>query len=88
MSEEELREVINEIEKLNPKPGGSYSGSNKLVEQIVPDFTIRIIDGELELTLNGRNAPQLHISRDYSDMLNTYKVTEKNQSLKKKLFNL
>ena len=88
MSEEELREVINEIEKLNPKPGGSYSGSNKLVEQIVPDFTIRIIDGELELTLNGRNAPQLHISRDYSDMLNTYKVTEKKSKSQKKLFNL
>ena len=83
MSEEELREVINEIEKLNPKPGGSYSGSNKLVEQIVPDFTIRIIDGELELTLNGRNAPQLHISRDYSDMLNTYKVTEKKSKSQK-----
>jgi RNA polymerase sigma-54 factor len=83
LNEEELRKVINEIEKLNPKPGGSYSGSNKLVEQIVPDFTIRIIDGELELTLNGRNAPQLHISRDYNDMLNTYKVTEKKSKSQK-----
>ena len=83
LNEEELRKVINEIEKLNPKPGGSYSGSNKFVEQIVPDFTIRIIDGELELTLNGRNAPQLHISRDYNDMLNTYKVTEKKSKSQK-----
>ena len=69
--------------KIKSKLEGSYSGSNKLVEQIVPDFTIRIIDGELELTLNGRNAPQLHISRDYSDMLNTYKVTEKKSKSQK-----
>ena len=53
IGEEALREAIAEIEKLNPKPGGSYSGSNKIVEHIVPDFAIRIVDGELELTLNG-----------------------------------
>src|SRR5690606_2969815 len=56
-TEEELRKAIHEIERLNPKPGGSYAGSNRLVEHVVPDFTIRIIDGELELSLNGRNAP-------------------------------
>ena len=44
-----------------------------MIEQIVPDFTIRIVDGELELTLNGRNAPTLHISKDYQEMLQTYK---------------
>lgn len=73
ISEEELREAIHEIEKLNPKPGGSYSGNSKVVEHVVPDFTIRIVDGELELTLNGRNAPELHVSRGYSDMLAGYK---------------
>ncbi len=76
ITEDDLREVISEIEKLNPKPGGSFSGNNKLAEQIIPDFSIKITDGELELTLNGRNAPQLHISREYSDMLNTYKISE------------
>lgn len=73
ISEEQLKEAIGEIEKLNPKPGGSYSGSSRMVEHVVPDFSIRIVDGELELTLNGRNAPELHISREYSNMLAGYK---------------
>jgi RNA polymerase sigma-54 factor len=46
-----------------------------MIEHIVPDFTIRIIDGELELLLNGRNAPELHVSKDYQDMLQSYKVS-------------
>ncbi|MDO4880272.1 MAG: RNA polymerase factor sigma-54 [Capnocytophaga sp.] len=70
---DELREAIHEIEKLNPKPGSSYSEGHKFIEQIVPDFTIRIIDGELELSLNGRNAPELHVSKEYTSMLETYK---------------
>ena len=73
ISEEELKKAISEIEKLNPKPGGSYVSNNKIAEQIVPDFTIRIIEGELELTLNSRNAPELHISREYNEMLEGYK---------------
>ena len=72
-SEEELKEVIKEIEKLNPKPGGSIVGNNKISEQIVPDFTIKITEGELELTLNGRNAPELHVSAEYNNMMKTYK---------------
>ncbi|MBC9794536.1 RNA polymerase factor sigma-54 [Sinomicrobium weinanense] len=83
ISEEELKEAIHEIEKLNPKPGSSYSGNNRIVEHVVPDFTIRIIDGELELSLNGRNAPQLHVSREYSNMLQGYKDSrEKSRSQK------
>lgn len=73
VDEEGLREAIGEIERLNPKPGGAYSGSNRIVEHIVPDFTIRIVDGELELTLNGRNAPELHVSKEYNNMLEGYK---------------
>ncbi|WP_457619170.1 RNA polymerase factor sigma-54 [Lutibacter sp.] len=73
ISENELKKAIKEIEKLNPKPGGSYVGNNKIAEQIVPDFTIRIIDGELELSLNSRNAPELHISNEYNNMLQGYK---------------
>ncbi len=57
---------------MNPKPGGSYSGSNSNVEQIVPDFTIKINEGNLDLSLNARNAPDLHISKDYNDMLQGY----------------
>lgn len=73
VSEGELKEAVQEIERLNPKPGGSYSGSNKMVEHVVPDFSIRITDGELELSLNGRNAPELHVSRTYNNMLKGYK---------------
>ncbi len=75
-TENELREAIHEIENLNPRPGGSYSTNSKIVQHIVPDFAIKIIDGELELTLNGRNAPELHISRDYTEMLKGYKESK------------
>jgi RNA polymerase sigma-54 factor len=70
---EQLKKAIQEIEKLNPKPGGAFTGNNKITENIVPDFAIRIVDGDLELTLNGRNAPTLHVSKDYQDMMQTYK---------------
>jgi len=76
VSNDQLKKAIHEIEKLNPKPGGSFTGNNKVTENIVPDFAIRIVDGELELTLNGRNAPSLHVSKDYQEMMQTYKVSK------------
>lgn len=83
ITENQLKDAITEIEKLNPKPGGSFSGNTRIVEHVVPDFTIRIVDGELELTLNGRNAPELHVSRDYTNMLQGYKdAKEKSQAQK------
>ena len=83
INQQQLRKAIDEIEKLNPKPGGSFDGNQKMIEHIVPDFTIRIVDGELELLLNGRNAPELHVSKDYQEMLQSYKDTsEKSNSQK------
>ena len=76
VDEVELRDAISEIERLNPKPGKSFSSSSKIVEQITPDFTISIIDGELELSLNGRNVPELRVSNTFAEMLETYKKTE------------
>ena len=73
VSNEQLKKAIHEIEKLNPKPGGSFTGNNKITENSVSDFAIRIVDGELELTLNGRNAPSLHVSKEYQEMMQTYK---------------
>ena len=73
VSNEQLKKAVHEIEKLNPKPGGAFTGNNKITENVVPDFAIRIVDGELELTLNGRNAPTLHVSKDYQEMMQTYK---------------
>jgi RNA polymerase sigma-54 factor len=75
VSNEQLKKAIHEIEKLNPKPGGAFTGNNKITENVVPDFAIRIVEGELELTLNGRNAPSFHVSKDYQDMMQTYKVS-------------
>ncbi|MEO5788540.1 MAG: RNA polymerase factor sigma-54 [Gelidibacter sp.] len=83
ITELQLKDAIDEIERLNPKPGGSYAGNNRIVEHIVPDFAIKIVDGELELTLNGRNAPELHVSREYSNMMKGYKeAKEKSKSQK------
>lgn len=75
ITEEQLKDAIHEIEHLNPKPGGSYAGNTKVVEHVVPDFTMKIEEGELLLSLNGRNAPEMHVSRDYSNMLKGYKET-------------
>lgn len=76
VSLEQLKDAISEIEKLNPKPGSSFTGTNRIIEHVVPDFAIRIVEGELELTLNGRNAPTLHVSKDYQEMMQTYKVSK------------
>ena len=83
ISEDQLRDAIHEIEGLNPKPGGTYSGNTRMVEHVVPDFAITIVEGELELTLNGRNAPELHVSREYTNMLKGYKeAKDKSKSQK------
>jgi len=87
VSENELREAIREIEKLNPKPGGNYSGNSKIAEQIVPDFTITIEEGVLSLQLNARNAPELHISREYNNLLKGYQESKnKSKSQKEAVF--
>lgn len=83
VEEDELRDAIYEIERLNPKPGKSFSSSSKIVEQITPDFTITIEDTELNLALNGRNVPELRISNAYAEMLDTYKKTEKKSTEQK-----
>lgn len=83
VSNVQLKKAVHEIERLNPKPGGSFTGNNKITENVVPDFAIRIVDGELELTLNGRNAPTLHVSKDYQEMMQTYKVSTDKSSAQK-----
>lgn len=87
ISEEELKQINSEISKLNPKPGSSYAGNNKIAEQIVPDFSIKIIEGELDLTLNSRNAPELHVSKSYNEMLKGYQESNvKTKSQKDAVF--
>jgi len=74
---EQLREALAEIGKLNPKPGDSAENARSGMDQVViPDFHIQLVDGELELSLNGRNAPELNVSREYREMLETYKASQ------------
>ena len=72
LSDDELRGVISQIVKLNPKPGGNMGGSGKGEGYVVPDFFIVNNAGKLELTLNSKNAPDLRISEGYRDMLKDY----------------
>jgi RNA polymerase sigma-54 factor len=71
INEDDLKLILDEISKLNPKPGGALSG-NIQNTQIIPDFTLKIEDGDLEVTLNRRNAPDLRISNNYKEMLSGY----------------
>jgi RNA polymerase sigma-54 factor len=80
IEEEHLRSAIAEIVKLNPKPGGAALETNKVMQQIIPDFILKEDNGELDLSLNARNAPQLKVSREYSEMLRTYGASKKTQS--------
>lgn len=81
IDEEELKEAINIITKLNPKPGGA--GGAARTQYLIPDFILTNDNGKLELALNSRNAPELRISRSYSDMLDAYdKSNKKDKKLK------
>ena len=72
LNDQQLKNVINQIIKLNPKPGGNIGGMNKAESYVVPDFFIYNNSGVLELTLNSKNAPDLRISEGYRDMLKDY----------------
>ncbi len=80
LSDSQLKEAIDEILKLNPKPASAYTGgvsnsANKDSQYIIPDFIILNRDGELELTINNKNAPDLRISDHYMDILKTFRDT-------------
>ncbi|MGE0078549.1 MAG: RNA polymerase factor sigma-54 [Bacteroidales bacterium] len=73
LEDEDLRDAINEIIKLNPKPGGGFTDPyNQSAQHIIPDFILEYIDGDFQLSLNSRNVPDLRISREYSEMLESY----------------
>lgn len=72
IDDDQLKEVINQIIKLNPKPGGHVGDASKNENYVVPDFFIYNNSGKLELTLNSKNAPDLRISEGYRDMLRDY----------------
>ncbi|HSG67259.1 MAG TPA: RNA polymerase factor sigma-54, partial [Bacteroidales bacterium] len=82
IDEEELKEALGEILKLNPKPGNSLSETVKTNQYVIPDFIIYNVNGTLELTLNSRNTPELRLSRTYTNMLETYAEDKKNKHKK------
>jgi len=71
ISEDMLKESLNEISKLNPKP--CAFGSSKVVQHIIPDFIISIIDGQLDLVMNTGMIPELRINSSFKDLLQGYK---------------
>lgn len=72
IDEDELKKVMQQIIRLNPKPGGNIGGMTKAESYVVPDFFIFNNNNKLELTLNSRNAPELRISEGYRDMMKEY----------------
>jgi len=85
ITEEELKEAIDEILKLNPKPGSSYNNPmSKSNQVIVPDFLLDNLEGELQLSLNQKNAPDLQLNGTYVDLMKSYAVTKNLASKDKK----
>jgi len=83
LTDEELREIIAQIIKLNPKPGGISSEQHNGENYVIPDFFINNNNGKLELTLNSKNAPDLRISEGYRDMLKDYERGSKKDKRQK-----
>jgi RNA polymerase sigma-54 factor len=81
--EEFVKDAIELIIRLNPKPGGGSTGGNVKNQYIIPDFILTNNNGKLELALNSRNAPELRISRSYTEMFKAYdKSNKKDKKLK------
>ncbi len=83
LSAEELKEVMDEILKLNPKPGSGFLESPRSELYVVPDYIITNREGELELKLNSMNAPELRVSRSYQDILQSYSESKKKDKKQK-----
>ena len=81
LDDEDFKCAVDEILRLNPKPGGAFTNPmSKPSPTIIPDFILEEQDGELNLSLNSRNVPDLHVNRSYSDMLQDYSKNKANQS--------
>ena len=72
LSDNKLKASIDEISKLNPKPGGSIS-SEFFNNTIIPDFILKVENGKLIVELNNRNSPELRLSNSYKNILEGYK---------------
>jgi RNA polymerase sigma-54 factor len=86
ISEDQLKEAMDVILTLNPKPGNSLGETARTNQYIIPDFTISNNNGELELTLNTWNTPELRVSHTYANMLNDLAHSKKGKA-EKEAFN-
>ncbi|HVZ96586.1 MAG TPA: RNA polymerase factor sigma-54 [Chitinophagaceae bacterium] len=77
LTDDEIKDVISQIIRLNPKPGGQVGDADKMQTYVIPDFFVVNNNGKLEVTLNSRNAPDLRISEGYRDMLKDYDKSAK-----------
>ncbi|MCD7916158.1 MAG: RNA polymerase factor sigma-54 [Tannerellaceae bacterium] len=81
ISEDQLKQAIQEITTLNPKPGNSWESSMETVmSQVTPDFIVEAINGELYLTMNNRGIPDMHINHEYMEMFQNYTANKANQT--------
>ncbi|MFN3801604.1 RNA polymerase factor sigma-54 [Belliella pelovolcani] len=76
IEDDELKDAVHMITRLNPKPGGISDGLVK-TQYIIPDFILTNSNGKLEISLNSKNAPELRVSRSYSDMFDAYDKSDK-----------
>jgi RNA polymerase sigma-54 factor len=83
LTEDQMKKIIQEIIRLNPKPGGAYASTNKAAYYILPDFLVHNLNGRLELTLNSKNAPDLRVSEGYREMLRDYEKGSKKDKRQK-----
>jgi len=77
LNDDDFKEVINVIIKLNPKPGAAFAVVNKAESYVIPDFFVFNNNGILELSLNSKNAPELRVSEGYKEMMRAYERSEK-----------
>jgi len=77
-----LKKVMNEIIRLNPKPGNAWGGNilEKSMTTIVPDFILENDEGQLTVSLNNSNVPELRVNNTYNDMFQDYAANKQNQS--------
>ena len=82
IDDEQLKKVIAEIVKLNPKPGSAWSGNilEKSMSAIVPDFILENNENQLTVHLNNSNIPELRVNTTYNEMFQDYASNKKNQS--------
>jgi RNA polymerase sigma-54 factor len=83
LNNDDFKEVIGIIIKLNPKPGSAFAVTNKAESYVIPDFFVFNNNGKLELSLNSKNAPELRISEGYREMMRAYDRSEKKDKRQK-----